>query len=203
MNYLRKSITFKSNDPTECDVYNMLDKIRYHQSDFIIKLVLDFCKRNGINKDTPYKYLKMVIQSYIDGSLPQDQTISACNVPLGTPVNYATQLNNLSELFQQMYIPALMQQLNNNMGWVPPGNGNIATNNFQRMNTSPNKNNFSSFTENVAKTDIKIKGNDKENEIQNVSLVDSKSTDAFEIQDEDDDVSDIQGMAMGFQSLYD
>lgn len=68
-----KLIQFKENSPYELNAYYMIDKVRYYQSKFIIKLVNDFFEQHHLTVDSPYEVIRAVVGSYIDGKqLPNE-----------------------------------------------------------------------------------------------------------------------------------
>lgn len=72
-NTLRKQIGFHTNRPEEVHAYEMIDKVRYYQTEFIAKLANDFFEKHGLTQNSPYELIQSVVRSYISGSLPDDE----------------------------------------------------------------------------------------------------------------------------------
>lgn len=69
-NWVQKSLMFHTDKENEMTVYRLLDRVRYSQSNLIIKLLDDFFQEYDLNENTPYDYFLFVINSYINSSNP-------------------------------------------------------------------------------------------------------------------------------------
>ena len=61
----RKTLNFNSSVQSENTAYIFLEKIRYFQTKFITKLILDFMKEHNIDINSPYEELKNACRQYI------------------------------------------------------------------------------------------------------------------------------------------
>lgn len=101
INIKTKLIQFKRNSPYEVNACNMIDKVRYYQSKFIIKLVNDFFEQHHLTMDSPYELIRAVVTSYIDGK--QITPISE------EPVHESSNEDLITKLLMQQQ--AMFQQL--------------------------------------------------------------------------------------------
>jgi len=94
----RKSLNFNLEDAEHKKVFDFLEKTRYYQTRFIIKLVLDFLNENNITEKTPYEEIKTIIGLYLKNQLKYKNN----NVPQQIDLNkfmldmYALQCANIN-----------------------------------------------------------------------------------------------------------
>ena len=60
-----KTLNFDEESPEQMEVYNFLEKIRYYQTRLMCKLILSFMKENGIDENTPYQNIKLIVDMYL------------------------------------------------------------------------------------------------------------------------------------------
>ena len=63
----RKTICFDTSDPAQNLAFIFLEKIRYHQSEFVTQLIGDFIKSQQIDVDGSYYIIKEKCINYIKG----------------------------------------------------------------------------------------------------------------------------------------
>lgn len=117
INIKTKLIQFKKNSPYEVNACDMIDKVRYYQSKFIIKLVNDFFEQHHLTMDSPYELIRAVVTSYIDGKqvkpIPEEPVHELPNEDLITKMFMQQQAMFQQLMAQQMlFNPALSPVLN-------------------------------------------------------------------------------------------
>lgn len=78
--YVYKRIQFDQNNPTDCKAYAFLEKIRYDQSKFVVRLVNQYLENNNITEETSYDKIRIICKQYIKSGeyplLPNTQSTS-------------------------------------------------------------------------------------------------------------------------------
>lgn len=75
----RKSLQFNMNDEQERIAFERLEKIRYYQSKFIVRLINDFFASHNLTDETSYDKLRTIVKLYVDGDDVSDIKVSASN----------------------------------------------------------------------------------------------------------------------------
>lgn len=75
----RKSLQFNMNDKQERIAFERLEKIRYYQSKFIVRLINDFFSSHNLTDETSYDKLRTIVKLYVDGDDVSDIKVSASN----------------------------------------------------------------------------------------------------------------------------
>ena len=127
-NFKNKAIQFFEDDPRHMRILSLIDKFRYYQSSFFLKLAEDFFIANEIDENTPYDDIRNVVIRYIDGRLsppsfhvqssftPQkDMRGEIPNISPSVSPDVMTIVAQNQAIIQQMQQLMMQQVINNQM----------------------------------------------------------------------------------------
>ena len=95
MEIKRKSFNFNTSEREQNVAFIFLEKIRYQQTKFVTKLIMDFLSDNGLTINDPYDVIKDACQSYIEGKEVTKKPIAQKDVVL-------EKLDNIENLLLEM-----------------------------------------------------------------------------------------------------
>lgn len=196
-NTLRKQIAFHTNRPEEVHAYEMIDKVRYYQTEFIAKMANDFFEKHGLTQNSPYELIQSVVRSYISGSLSDDEKSKAVS-PTDNAILMMLQMQ--SAMIQQINAQQMSLMNTQKMYPLPEMYSNSIPQNSSMQNFTPPVTQPISNTEavqpNIPSEKVHV------DPIQNNSNPSVEPMTSIDDELEDDDMDeDLSKLAAGFSSM--
>lgn len=175
----RKSLQFDMNDEQERTAFERLEKIRYYQSKFIVRLINDFFASHNLTDETSYDKLRTIVKLYVDGDDVSDIKVSVSNSSIPGAITGNDLLSAITLL----------------LGAGANLSTNVVTNalNQTPVNSVQDTSQIQQQAEKISKENLSPEESEKEMK-QNTIFDDDEN-------DEDDDDFNTLQMAMGFKSM--